>query len=129
MKQDITSRLDIEVLVNEFYTKVRADNILGDLFNGIIGDRWPEHLEKMYRFWQTILLQEHTYVGNPFAPHAVMPLKKVHFQRWTEIFHLTVDSRFEGPLADEAKWRADKMAEMFLIKINHVSAHKPKPLV
>lgn len=70
MKQDILTIEDVKLLVNSFYDKIRRDELLGPVFNGIIQDRWPVHLEKMYRFWQTVLLQEHTYFGSPFLPHA-----------------------------------------------------------
>ena len=35
------------------------------------------------------------------------------------LFTQTVDELFEGEKAKEAKWRAEKMAEMFEIKIEH----------
>ena len=61
MKKDISNIQDIKLLVDVFYGKVREDGKLKDIFNNKIQDRWPEHLEKMYRFWQTVLLEEHTY--------------------------------------------------------------------
>ncbi|WP_432329955.1 group III truncated hemoglobin [Mucilaginibacter sp. P25] len=53
-------------MVDSFYTKIRQDDLLGPIFNERIGDKWSEHLEKMYSFWQTTLLGEHTYSGRPF---------------------------------------------------------------
>ena len=94
--------------------------MLGPIFDGIIQDRWPIHLEKMYRFWQTVLLSEHTYSGSPFLPHASMPLTREHFDRWLDLFYKTIDDHFQGDKAYEAKWRANKMAEMFLYKINYI---------
>ena len=119
MKQEIISIGDIRLLVDSFYDKVRADDILGSVFNERIGDRWPEHLEKMYRFWQTVLLGEHTYFGSPFPPHVHLPVSHGHFEKWMELFTETIDELFAGEKADEAKWRAGKMAQMFEIKINH----------
>jgi hemoglobin len=52
----------------------------------------------MYRFWQTILLEEHTYSGSPFPPHKQLPVAKEHFDRWMEIFTSTTDELFAGPL-------------------------------
>ena len=120
MKEDIVKREDIEKMVNEFYTKVRKDDVLGKIFENIIQDRWPEHLEKMYRFWETVLLNDHTYYGSPFMPHAKLPIDKKHFDRWLELFVGTIDQNFNGKVADEAKWRAEKMAEMFNYKIQHL---------
>lgn len=120
---DITNRDDVELLVNDFYTAIREDVLLGPIFNGVIGDRWPYHLEKMYSFWETVLLEHHTYSGAPFMPHAKLPLEQQHFDRWLVLFDQTVDRHFEGVIADDAKARAAKMAVMFVAKINYLREH------
>lgn len=119
IQNDITTLDDIKLLVNSFYSTVQKDEFIGPIFNEKIGDRWPEHLEKMYRFWQTILLEVHSYSGSPFPPHKQLPVDKEHFDRWMSIFITTVDSLFTGAIADEAKLRAKNMAEMFNYKINY----------
>src|SRR5688572_7651159 len=116
-QHDILSLEDIKLMVDTFYGKVREDEKLGPIFNERIKDRWPEHLEKMYRFWQTILLEEHTYYGAPFPPHAKLPIDHNHFERWLQLFHQTVDELFSGEEAEEAKWRGNKMAQIFEVKI------------
>lgn len=117
MQKEIINIEDIKLLVNTFYDKVREDELLSDIFNNVIKDRWPQHLEKMYKFWQTILLEEHTYYGSPFLPHANLPVSRTHFNRWLALFFATIDELFEGEKAEEARWRANKMAEMFQLKI------------
>ncbi|WP_414000266.1 group III truncated hemoglobin [Flavobacterium sp. W1B] len=116
---DIKTLEDIKLLVDTFYAKVQKDEFIGPIFNEKIGHQWPEHLEKMYRFWQTILLEVHSYSGSPFPPHKQLPVAKEHFERWMEIFSETVDSLFIGPIAEEAKLRAKNMAEMFNYKIDY----------
>lgn len=116
-KHDITSLEDIKLLVDTFYNKVAEDALLAPVFNERLGDRWLPHLEKMYTFWQTLLLQEQTYSGAPFPPHAKLPVDETHFDEWLQLFTQTVDNLFSGEKADEAKWRAGKMAEMFRFKI------------
>ncbi|WP_339918717.1 group III truncated hemoglobin [uncultured Flavobacterium sp.] len=116
---DITTLEDIKLLVDTFYSKVQKDDFIGPIFNEKIGNRWPEHLEKMYRFWQTILLEIHTYSGSPFPPHKQLPVTKEHFDRWMEIFTTTTDELFVGAIAEEAKLRAKNMAEMFNYKIDY----------
>lgn len=128
-KKVIQSVEDIRQMVDSFYGRVRADGLLGPIFDGIIQDRWPVHLEKMYRFWQTVLLAEHTYTGNPFAPHAFMPIGREHFERWVGIFKQNIDAQFIGEKAVEAKWRADKMAEMFQMKIAYYQNSNAHPIV
>lgn len=118
-KKEIITLDDIKVLVDNFYAKVRSDEVLKDIFNNVIQDRWPEHLEKMYRFWQTVLLGDHTYHGTPFPPHAKLPVDWVHFERWLKLFYETVDEQFSGEKAIRAKWQGERMAEMFHYKIKY----------
>lgn len=127
-KRDISNLEDIKLLVDSFYSRVRSDELIGPIFERKIEDRWPEHLDKMYRFWQTILLKEHTYSGAPFRPHAQLPVKKEHFVRWVSIFKENLHEKFEGEVADEAMWRAEKMAEMFNYKIDYFRQQGVKPI-
>ena len=119
MKKDIQDLNDIKLLVDTFYGKVRENPMLKDIFNTIIQDRWPEHLAKMYNFWQTVLLEEHTYYGSPFVPHANLPVDLEHFDKWLLLFNSTVDDLFEGEKAEKAKWQGQRMAEMFHSKIEY----------
>ena len=127
--KDISNLDDIKLLVDTFYSEVQKDALIGVIFNEKIGNRWPEHLEKMYRFWETILLEVHTYTGSPFPPHKELPVAKTHFDRWMEIFTKTTDRLFVGPIADEAKLRAEKMAEMFNYKIEYFRNAGQKPIL
>jgi hemoglobin len=117
---DIITLEDIKTLVDTFYTKVQLHPVLSPVFNQRIQDKWPEHLQKMYSFWQTILLEEYTYFGRPFPPHAQLPVDATHFDAWLQLFTQTVDELFTGDKATEAKWRANKMAEMFQHKIAYL---------
>ncbi len=118
--KDITTFEDVKLLVDTFYQKARTNTLLGPVFDQKIKDQWPQHLEKMYKFWQTLLLEEHTYFGSPFPPHAYLPLNSNHFDAWLMLFNQTIDELFSGKTASEAKWRAGKMAEIFNLKIAHI---------
>lgn len=128
-KKDISTIEDINLLVDNFYQKIRENELLSPIFNRIIQDRWPQHLEKMYRFWQTVLLGEHTYFGSPFPPHAKLPVNQQHFDTWLLLWHATIDSHFLGEKATEAKWRGNKMAEMFLSKIEYYKNSSATPIL
>ncbi|QHL86523.1 globin [Nibribacter ruber] len=112
-KEDITNIEDIKVLVDEFYTLVRQDELLAPIFLFRLNTYWQAHLEKMYTFWNAALFGVKGYVGNPFAKHATMPVEGEHFNRWMALFTATVDRYFEGPVAEEAKNRAYIMATNF----------------
>ena len=126
---DILTIDDIKNLVDSFYGKVRKDELIGPIFDERIQDRWPTHLAKMYTFWQTVLLGEHTYYGSPFPPHAQLPIDEEHFNKWLELFYETLDEHFTGKIAEEAKWRANKMAQMFQYKLQHYKNSPDKSLI
>lgn len=126
--RDISDINDIRLLVDTFYGKVQVDPLIGPIFNGVIKDNWPAHLEKMYKFWQTVLLHEYTYKGAPFPPHARLPVEQEHFDAWLRLWKATIDQHFSGKRAEEAKWRGDKMALMFLSKIKYFRDRDSYPL-
>ena len=127
--QEIKSVEEVKLLVDTFYGKVREDDMLAEIFEARVQGRWEVHLEKMYTFWQTVLLEEHTYRGRPFPPHMQLPIEKEHFERWLSLFHETIDSLFTGEKANEAKWRAGKMAEMFYAKITYIRNSSSSPIL
>lgn len=129
MKKEIETQQDIQFLVDSFYEKVREDELIGPIFNGVIQNRWPQHLETMYRFWGTVLLYEKNYHGNPFMPHSKLPIEKKHFDRWLKLFQETLDEHFTGKIAEEAKWRSNKMAEMFQFKLEYYQNSDKTPLI
>ncbi len=114
-KTDIQFRTDIEQLINRFYDRVKADPVIGYIFNDIAKVDWPKHLPVMYDFWEFLLLQGKNYQGNPiekhFELHARHPLTAEHFDRWLALFQESVDDLFAGPVADDAKFRAMVIAE------------------
>lgn len=128
VKKDISTLEDIRLLVDSFYDTVQKDTLIGGIFAGAIKE-WPHHLAKMYNFWQTVLLEAYTYQGSPFPPHAQLPVRQEHFDRWLELWGHTLDTHFSGPKAEEAKWRAQKMAVMFLSKINYFREKGGRPLL
>ncbi len=125
MKKDINTIEDIKLMVDTFYDFVRNDELLGPIFNERIANNWPQHLEKMYRFWQTVLLHVQSYSGSPFMPHSTMPIDKIHFDRWLLLFEKTLLENFKGEVAEDALLRANNMAKMFQYKIEYYKGKIP----
>jgi hemoglobin len=48
-----------------------------------------------------------------------MNLYQIHFDQWLKLFQESIDALFNGPIADDAKKRANIMAILFISKINH----------
>jgi hemoglobin len=123
-KSDLEDPAGIERLVNSFYVKVRADETLGFIFDGIANVEWDVHLPRMYAFWEKVLFRTGSYTGNPLAAHArLLPLTemgKPQFDRWLELFQQTVDELFHGPNAEHIKNIAADMANVIYRRLNEV---------
>ncbi|HMQ49445.1 MAG TPA: group III truncated hemoglobin [Saprospiraceae bacterium] len=121
MKSDISNRKDIELLVNTFYDKVRSNPVLGYIFNEVAKTDWEAHLPKMYSFWASILLDEHSFSGNPMQKHIALSkltaMTNKEFSEWLYLFVQTVDELFLGEKADDAKLRAGNIARIMLHNI------------
>lgn len=119
---DITSRADIERLVDTFYDRIRADDLLGPIFDEVARVDWAAHLPKMYAFWEAVLFGASGFKGNPLAAHRILaqrtPLTAREFDRWIVLFRETVDALFAGPMAVEAKQRAERIASVMQFHID-----------
>lgn len=114
-KSDIITVTDVAMLVNQFYDKVRQDELLAPVFNSMIKDNWESHLNRMTDFWSTILLYTKTYKDDPMPKHLPLPVTKEHFDRWLDLFNQTLDELFEGSIADTAKKRAENIARIMMV--------------
>lgn len=86
---------NIKILVDNFYQRVGKDELLSPVFNKVIKD-WPPHLNKMYDFWSSVMLQTKKYKGNPLIKHQnLMPFDKSLFDRWLSLFAQTARELFE----------------------------------
>ena len=117
---DISTADDIRKMVDEFYEEVKNDNLLGPIFEKVVQGNWDPHLQKMYNFWETVLLNVNRYTGSPFQKHIKLDISKPHFDRWLRLFHATIDSNFDGAKAEEAKNRSTQMGIMFEHKLKHI---------
>lgn len=126
---DIGNIHDIQLFVDDFYTKVRLDDLLGPIFSQVIKDDWQPHLNKMYAFWNAVLFGESGYKGNPFSKHAPLKIWQDHFNRWLLLFRETIDKHFEGPVADDTKKRAGLMAEVFIYRLQNMTGGPDKVVV
>ncbi len=119
---DIESKEEVKLLVDTFYGRVRHDNLLGPIFNTIIGDNWEHHLPRMYTFWCMSIFGEGGYTGNAVQKHVAIDrqilLEEMHFEHWISLWHQTVNELFEGKKAEEAKKKAGLMLQLIQIKVD-----------
>ena len=100
---DISTKEDIEELVDVFYDAVLKDELLAPFFANLDFDH---HKPKMVHFWSFVLLDESGYTTDVTEKHMPMRLKKDHFDRWISLFNATVDTLYKGEKAELAKQRA-----------------------
>jgi hemoglobin len=97
-------------LVDAFYTRVRADPLLGPVFDARIAD-WEPHLQQMRLFWSSVALMSGVYHGRPMPKHLPLPVDAVHFDRWLELFEATAREVCPPAAADHFIERARRIAE------------------
>ncbi len=101
----------ISVLVDNFYARVRAHEVLGPVFDGVIGEHWPEHLAKLKAFWSSVALSSGRYSGRPVPAHmALQEIRPEHFALWLELFRQTLADTAPGePAARFFMERAERI--------------------
>jgi hemoglobin len=127
--KDIEDIADIKLFVDGFYIKVREDILIGPVFSAVITGDWQPHLDRMYAFWDAALFNVPGFKGNPFAKHIPLDISQKHFDRWLMLFVATIDHYFEGPMAEDAKHRAELMAAMFVSKLGRMNGGSGKAIV
>lgn len=116
--QTVTPEL-IEKLVYRFYDQVRADPLLGPVFDKEIGDGWDHHLPKMVAFWSSVILKTRSYNGRPVPAHAKLEgLTKAHFERWLTLFEKTAHDLFVAEKAQMFIYRAHQIANSLKMAID-----------
>ncbi|MBR8056519.1 group III truncated hemoglobin [Burkholderia dolosa] len=91
---------NIRDLVYAFYDRVRADPLLGPVFDAKLAGRWDDHLPKMVSFWSSLVLGTKGYRGNVQQAHQPLEgIEPAHFSRWLSLFLKTVDARYAPPAA------------------------------
>lgn len=99
----------LTALVHAFYTKVRADPMLGPVFAARIAD-WEPHLQRMVDFWSSVALMTGRYHGTPVLKHVGLPVTWTHFERWLALFRETAAEICQPAGAAHLIERAERIA-------------------
>jgi hemoglobin len=100
----------IDRLVRGFYDRVRADPLLGPIFDARIKD-WEPHLQQMCAFWSSVALMTGRYHGQPMQKHLPLPVDARHFDRWLALFEATAHDLCPPKAAEHFIERAYRIAE------------------
>ncbi len=128
MKRDVENRDDVYRLLEAFYTKAFADDTIGRFFTEVVPLDLSTHLPVITNFWEAIVFNTQGYRKNVMEVHQhihqLSQIKKEHLDRWVHLFTTNVDEHFEGPKATLMKQRAQSIATLMDIKLNHQSINK-----
>lgn len=116
--------LDEEMLravVDSFYTKVRADDLLGPIFDARIRD-WGPHLARMTEFWSSVALMTGRYHGSPALAHADLPVTWTHFERWLALFRQTAEDLCPPEGAAHLIERAERIARSLHMVVENATS-------
>ncbi|RTZ40678.1 group III truncated hemoglobin [Candidimonas sp. SYP-B2681] len=109
-RSELCTEEEITTLVYGFYARIRADTMLGPVFNSHIND-WDKHLTIMVQFWSSLLLGAGSYTGTPMPKHVALPgLSANMFRQWLALFHETTQALPNRHLAARAEEYAQRIA-------------------
>lgn len=105
---------DLARLVDRFYATVRADALIGPVFNDAIDD-WPEHLEKLTAFWSSLMLTSGRYKGAPMAAHLKhhARITTAMFERWLALWREATEAEMPPGIAALMQVKAERIAQNF----------------
>ena len=97
-RPDTLDEAHLATLVDRFYEKVRADPMLGPVFNAAVHD-WDEHRRTLVSFWSSVALGTQSYRGSPMSAHRPHPIRGEHFDHWLELWRETAREVLEEDAA------------------------------
>jgi hemoglobin len=111
----------IAALVDAFYAKARVDPVLGPVFMAAIADEaWPVHLDRISRFWSSVMLASRRYSGDPVGVHrGVAGMDRTLFPRWLALFEETTAELFAPAPAAQLIEKAHRIADSLQLALFH----------
>jgi hemoglobin len=98
-----------------FYARVETEPLLAPYFVPV---DMVAHMPRIESFWATMLFHAGTYSGSAFQPHLRMPgLTSRHFERWVATLEATLDARFSGPMSEQMKALARRIAYSMQVRL------------
>jgi hemoglobin len=112
--------------LDHFYAKVRRDEMIGPLFERVIGPEWGPHLDRIQDFWSSVMLKTGRYNGNPLAVHRrIEGLEPAFFDRWLALFEESAREMLTPELAETFRAKAHLIADSLRLGLYFAPARKP----
>ena len=117
----------ISVLVETFYSRIRAHPRLGPIFNGEVDD-WPEHLAKLKDFWASVAMNAGRYSGKPVPAHMKLEgVSREDFGLWLGLFRRTLEEIAPGEeTVDYFMQRAERIAQSLQLAMFGLDSLEPR---
>lgn len=126
---DLTRRADVHDLVVAFYREVVFDDLLEPVFGDVAEVDWALHIPKLIDYWCRVLFGTGASSGSLLAAHRhvhdIEPLRIEHFERWYELWTASIDHRWRGPTAEQAKAHAWQIGNVLARRILGVDWQPP----
>lgn len=111
MAASTITEASIRQLVDTFYGRIRADAMLGPVFERQLAGKWDAHMPRMVAFWTKVLLGTGDFQSNVYGKHmALSGIQEDHFVRWLALFRATAQEVLGEQGAQEALVVADRIA-------------------
>lgn len=102
-------RQTIEKLLRHFYADVRQHQLLGPIFNSKV-ENWPEHIEKIAKFWSQVTGGPARYAGGMPMRHIPLGLREEHFKAWLGLWETNCRQWLTPECASELIGQAHQIA-------------------
>ncbi|SCA56309.1 conserved hypothetical protein [Candidatus Terasakiella magnetica] len=120
----------LRVMLTAFYDDVQKDEMIGPIFTKKIGtteEDWAPHMERVVKFWTSVLLNSKEYGGGFMIKHAALPkLEMDHFRRWMEIFMRAVEQHFATSQSIEITIKAQELMRNLHQQYDHFQMQRAK---
>jgi hemoglobin len=107
-------QIAVRNLVTAFYTRVRRDHILAQVFERAVGKtdaEWAAYLANQRDFWLSVMPTTGPYRGNPVPAHLrLSDLEPAMFERWLSLLRGTCTDLFEPEMASAFQDRVGRIA-------------------
>ena len=98
-------------LVHGFYADVRADPLLGPVFEKTLHGHWDAHLQRLVDFWSTVALGTRSFKGDVFGKHmALEGVTPAHFAAWVGLWQQHTSRLFAPEVAHDLQVAAHGIA-------------------
>lgn len=121
----IIDESSIRLLVERFYSRVRADPLLAPVFAAV--EDWDDHQGRLSDFWSSVMFATGRYKGDPVARHLRHAESMTHerFHRWLALWRLSAEEMLPPDAARAVQVRAERIAESLQLAVTRRRAPAP----